>query len=446
MKKLCDICMSKEATRQDRIVSGNATLEFSYCENCYQAALSMGIPPYELAKKRLARRGSECYSCSYTAEEFEKSFLMRCPDCYRNMRAKARASAAGYFEAHRASERLFGVECDADILKNLAVSSRIRLARNVEGMPFKASYADGAQNISALFDGAVKAAKGAFDCELYQMSELSTLKKKALIELHVISLPLANSPLGAVAVEKGDDLEMSVMLNEEDRIRTQCVKDGFDLVGAYEKARRYDENLRRQLPIAYDEEFGYLTACPSNLGTGMRASIMLFLPALVMTGAINEALEQYRRRYGLTVRGYFGEGSDGAYSMYQISNSIAFNVSEREIICSVQNAAIDLCRLETSALEKVLRENKTQLIDKIFRSYGLITSAYSLSANELMQTLIDVKLGVILGVLPIHSMTPLNDLILACASSFEILTDGITEEERNVKRASIVRKRLEEVK
>lgn len=444
--RLCDICGKREAVRFDRIIENNFATDYAYCDECYTRALKGGAIPCELAKVRLMRRGLECDACGCTAEAFERDFLMGCPDCYRNMRGVALKAAAEYAKSAAGADRVPYVVCDQKELSLISlnvVSSRVRLARNVEGMPFPRNIKVADERLVRLFNGALKATEGVFDGELYPMNSLSKLKKKALVELHAISLPLANNDLGAVIVDRTG--EMSVMLNEEDHIREQCVLDGFCLGDAYGRVKRYDDSLKRILPIAYDRQMGYLTACPSNLGTGMRASVMLFLPALKRTGAIENAFSLYKSRYGLTVRGYFGEGSDSAYDMYQLSNGRTFMTDEQSILRDVTNAAIALCRLEREALTMVVQKEKTPLIDKIFRSYGVLTSAFSLSAEELMERLVDVKLGVILGVLPIKRMKELNSLIGACASSFEILTDGKTDEERNIARANIVRECLAEV-
>ncbi|MDE6302542.1 MAG: ATP--guanido phosphotransferase, partial [Clostridia bacterium] len=275
---------------------------------------------------------------------------------------------------------------------------------------------------------------------------LSKSQKKLLLERHFISIPLANNPNGAVIIERVEHPQMSVMVNEEDHFREQCVVDGHNLIGAYKRVHEYDLRLNEVIPLAYDAKLGYLTACPTNVGTGMRASEMLFLPALRRTGAIDDALKKVVKESGLTVRGYFGEGSDCAYDMYQISNSRTFGVSEINTVWQVEQAVLRLCYLERVALEKLFEQQNTSLLDGISRSYGVLMSAYSLTAQELMKLLVDVKLGVILGVLPIKSMARLNAVIEECSSSIEIKDENMSEDERNKDRARKVHSILAEGK
>lgn len=273
--------------------------------------------------------------------------------------------------------------------------------------------------------------------------------KKALIERHIISLNLANNDSSGAVIVEGDTKYggISVMVNEEDHIREQCVVDGFNLAGAFERLHRYDVNLIKSVPVAYDEQLGFLTACPTNLGTGMRASVMLFLPALKRAGAIEDALKTFKTEFGLTIRGVFGEGSEAAYDMYQVSNSRTLGVSEESIIGQVEQAAVRMCYCERVALERLVRDKQTELLDGISRSYAVLKSAYALTSKELMKLLVDVKLGVILGILPIKNTRKLDETIWSCtSSSLSIITGGNSDEERDKMRAQIVRKILAEDK
>lgn len=247
-----------------------------------------------------------------------------------------------------------------ELVKNNVVSSRIRLARNVVGLEFPRNLKVTDERVVNLINGAYSAAQGVFEARLLPMNKLDKERKKALIERHLISLALANNTQnGAVIVEGDKKFGISVMLNEEDHIREQCVEEGFNLKGAYERLRAYDERLLHALPIAYDAQLGFLTACPTNLGTGMRASCMLFLPALKRAGAIEDTLKTFKSEFGLTIRGVYGEGSDAAYDMYQISNSRTLGVSEGEIISHVEQAVARMCYCERVALEKLVKEKQT---------------------------------------------------------------------------------------
>ncbi len=335
-----------------------------------------------------------------------------------------------------------------ELVKNNVVSSRVRLARNVTGLEFPRNIKTTDQRVVDLMNGAYAAAQGVFEARLLPMNKLKKEQKKALIERHLISLALANNTQNGAAIFEGDKkFGISVMINEEDHIREQCVEEGFNLKRAYERLRVYDERLLHTLPIAYDSQLGFLTACPTNLGTGMRASCMLFLPALKRAGAIEDALKTFKSEFGLTVRGVYGEGSEAAYDMYQISNSLTLGVSEDEIISQVEQAVVRMCYCERVALEKLVKERQTELLDGISRSYAVLKGAYALTAQELMKLLVDVKIGVILGILPIKSTAITDEMIWACsASSLQILTNGSSEEESDKMRARIVRELLAEEK
>ncbi len=498
MQRTCDICGDREATLFESVIIDNNPVEYGYCRECYENALKCGKNPHEEANFRLSRRDKECKFCGYTVEDFEKNFLFGCANCYSQMRkiaidaaSKSQGVNAEFLHAHapkntvstildlKGSQGAYDVRNDNlndnferfdengsqsgvngellksakdctinELVKNNVVSSRVRLARNVTGLEFPRNIKTTDQRVVDLMNGAYAAAQGVFEARLLPMNKLKKEQKKALIERHLISLALANNTQNGAAIVEGDKkFGISVMINEEDHIREQCVEEGFSLKRAYERLRVYDERLLHTLPIAYDPQLGFLTACPTNLGTGMRASCMLFLPALKRAGAIEDALKTFKSEFGLTVRGVYGEGSEAAYDMYQISNSLTLGVSEDEIISQVEQAVARMCYCERVALEKLVKERQTELLDGISRSYAVLKGAYALTAQELMKLLVDVKIGVILGILPIKSTAITDEMIWACsASSLQILTNGSSEEERDKMRARIVRELLAEEK
>ena len=336
----------------------------------------------------------------------------------------------------------------AELTQNNVVSSRIRLARNVRGLAFPRSGKRADEKLLDVIKGAALAAEGLFDFEICLMSRLTKLQKTAFVERHIISLPLANNTAtGAVIVERGTQ-SMSIMLNEEDHIREQCVVNGYDLKGAYARLNEYDNRLIKNLPIAYDRQLGFITACPTNLGTGMRASAMLFLPALKRAGAIEDALSTFKKEYGLTVRGVYGEGSDAFCDMYQISNSRTLGLDEKTIISQVEHAVEAMCYCERAAMEKLVLEKRAQLLDGIMRSYAVLRSAYSISSGELAKLIVDVKMGVILDILPIkYTTAKLDELTVLCSpSSIQIFTGNCSAAERDIRRAQMVRRILSEDK
>ena len=450
--RLCDICRERRAERMETVVENGASVSYAYCEACYRRALAAGMDPIAVARQSIARIGLECPSCGCTAEEFEARYLFGCPDCYRHMNGVAGRELARLRQGAGGSDVVLDELTNEQRgrVRDYVVSSRVRLARNIEGLPFPRKleqlagerlagrYADA---VDGLRREAVLAAKGIFDGDIYYMAELDAIQKAMLLERHIISLPLAKSDLGAVIIERGDRPEMSIMLCEEDHIRAQCVRQGLDLAGAYSRLKKYDEALGRRLPIAYDSGLGYLTACPTNVGTGMRASVMMFLPALKCTGRLEDAFDELRERFGITVRGFFGEGSEAAYDMYQMSNADTIIFGGEDTVRLVESAAMELAAMESDATRELLYTSETKLLDRIQRSYGTLLHAHTLESDEMFELLTDVRLGVRLGlfkILPEQLDGILDDL----ATAFEIIGDDLSAERRGVRRAQIVRERL----
>ena len=327
------------------------------------------------------------------------------------------------------------------------ISSRVRLARNVRGLPFPGSgrRAD-PRLLRAMEEGAERAAQGFMDYEFLRMRELDPVRKKALVERHLISPALVrNTATGSVILERSEGV--SVMLNEEDRIREQCVEKGFALPRAYSRLNGYDDRLLALLPVAYDRELGFLTACPTNLGTGMRASVMLFLPALRLIGGIEAEIARCIGEYGMTVRGVYGEGSKAQGDMYQLSNTRTLGVTEEDILRSVERAAVEICAREREAAERLARERGEALCDRIARSYGVLTTAYKLTSAELMDLISYVKLGVILHILPLKDTETLDKLLVWCsAANLTAVTGECSPTERDIRRAAIVKGILQKEK
>ena len=321
------------------------------------------------------------------------------------------------------------------------ISSRVRLARNLVGYPFASKLdAAGANEIIEKVSAPLEAA----GFRKINFSDISPVMATSYVERHYVSPEFAQkeTPHALLLQENGG---MAVMVCEEDHLRIQSILPGLALDEAYRNASRIEKRLDEEFDFAYSEKLGYLTHCPTNLGTGMRESCMLFLPALKRAGAIEDTLKTFKSEFGLTIRGVYGEGSDAAYDMYQISNSRTLGVSEGEIISHVEQAVARMCYCERVALEKLVKEKQTELLDGISRSYAVLKGAYALTAQELMKLLVDVKIGVILGILPIKSTAITDEMIWACsASSLQIITNGSSEEERDKARARIVRKLLTE--
>ena len=328
-------------------------------------------------------------------------------------------------------------------INNFVVSSRVRLARNINGFnfPHKLDHEKAYELIKKTYD--VVSVCGNYTMRI--MAQMSEIERGAYVERHLISPALAKSDrIGAVIVD-GDE-KVSIMLNEEDHIRAQCIESGFHLPQAFSGISKIDDRINQALSIAYDGELGFLTCCPTNLGTGMRASVMVFLPMLTLSNEMNNAAAALSRRF-ITVRGHYGEGSSASGFMYQISNQASLGVSEEEIISAVISAATTVCTEEFKLLEAHYGKNKIEVTDTVYRAKGLLTSAYVLSSAEFVKLFVDLKLGVTLGIADCKDLNRLNKLSEQVLPSNLILASGknLSGIERDLFRAELVKKTLGEI-
>ncbi len=293
----------------------------------------------------------------------------------------------------------------------IVLSTRIRLARNIASHPFP-GWANQAQREQLRKTVFHVLGKNSFLTEgvQIQMESLSALEKQVLVERHLISRELSESETGAgVVVSK--DQSLSLMVNEEDHLRIQVVKSGFDFSATWEQIDRLDTSLEDELDWAFSPEMGYLTACPTNLGTGIRASAMLHLPGLVLQEHMEKVVRMVNQ-LGMAVRGLFGEGSEATGSIFQISNQQTLGESEPEIIkrlLSILNAVIEQ---EEHARMKILEDKPDKLFDKIGRAYGILRNGHLLSSGEAMNLLSLMRLSVDLGMLPEEYRTHVDRLFI----------------------------------
>ncbi len=329
---------------------------------------------------------------------------------------------------------------DSDIV----ISSRVRIARNLTNRPFPMLATE--RDKQSLFDEVAAAAKqlanrelGNF--ELLKMADLTDVEKQVLVEKHLISPALLEASGGAVMLRS--DEEISVMLNEEDHLRLQCLLPGYQLDGAYQMVDRLDDALEETLDYSFDETKGYLTACPTNVGTGMRASVMMHLPALVLTGQIGRILSAVTH-VGLAVRGIYGEGTDALGNLFQISNQITLGQSEEEIIGNLHGVARQIVDHERGARQYLLRDGKEQIEDRVCRSFGILAYARQIDSKEAMQRLSDVRLGIDLGIIKGVSANILKELMVATQPGFlqKYYGHEMSPAIRDVKRAALMRERL----
>lgn len=328
------------------------------------------------------------------------------------------------------------------LYEKVAVSTRVRLARNFKDYPFpnRLKDAETAREMVRLVSAELMRAE---EFDLYDMSKLPSEEAAYLIERNLISQDLWNHRAIAAALVSKDE-SISVMINEEDHIREQYFMKGCFLQSTYERISGIDDIIAECIPFAFDEELGYLTACPTNLGTGLRASVMLFLPALSRRGLIRRLLPQFNR-WGLTVRGAFGEGSTNEGELFQISNEVTLGVTEEEILESVRNAVDQVVEFELRERERMRTEDEVALTDAVLRSYGILTNCMAIDEREFMRRMVDVKLGVALGILNADGdFTKLDDLIVAMrpANINRRCVRTLTEEEQSVYRAEYAGRKL----
>jgi protein arginine kinase len=322
----------------------------------------------------------------------------------------------------------------------VVLSTRIRLARNLAGPPFP-ERADVSQRRDVLTRCADQISalpqmdKGSF----FDVAELSALEKQVLVERHLISRELCDGEEGAgVYINKGQTC--SVMINEEDHLRIQFLKTGFNLKSVWKQIDAFDSELEKTIDVAFTPEFGYLTACPTNLGTGLRASVMMHLPGLVISGQMERVIRAVNQ-LGITVRGLFGEGSDATGHIFQISNQQTLGESEAEILERLGNVLKTIIDHELNARFKYLEEDKAKLLDQVGRAYGVLKNVHVISSNEAMNLLSLIRLAVDFGMLPEENRADVDRLVIECQPGHVqyAAQEGIEPEARDIARADKLR-------
>ncbi len=318
---------------------------------------------------------------------------------------------------------------------DIAVTTRIRLARNVRSVPYPAKMtAQMAREMISRVWEAVKNSPIGENAKLFEMETLSELQKQSLIERHLISTQLAKSALPA-AVIISDDEKVSIMINEEDHIRLQVFAEGLDAEGAYEYAKQIETAISKEIEFDVDEEFGFLTSCPTNAGTGLRASVMLHLPAISLTKSVNPLIK-WAANLGMTVRGLYGEGSKASGALFQLSNQVTLGTSEKEIISRFTAAACSLISEERRICAEIYEKSPSMIKDKCLRSLGLLKYGYMISSNEAMQLVSDVCMGKNTGIIKnINLATLREEMFNTMPATLSKDYENLSPEERDVKRA-----------
>ncbi|MBP9855237.1 MAG: protein arginine kinase [Candidatus Omnitrophica bacterium] len=326
---------------------------------------------------------------------------------------------------------------------NIVMSSRIRLARNLTGMPFpnKASKKELNQILTTVHNTIEEV--GYFKTSsLFKISELDNVDKQFLIERHLISHDHAANPDGKAVLISREE-ELSVMINEEDHLRIQVMQSGLNLDQAWEMINNIDDALSEKLDFAYSMHWGYLTACPTNTGTAMRGSVMLHLPALVMTKQINKVMAAISK-LNFASRGFYGEGTQASGNIYQISNQLSMGHSETDVLQNIKGLIRQVIEQEEQARQALLLQNKPMLEDKIFRSYGILKNAHIITSQETVDLLSMVRLGIDLGILKEINRKSINELFITIQPAHLQKIGGkkLTAAERDAKRANLIRKKL----
>ena len=323
-----------------------------------------------------------------------------------------------------------------ELYDGIAISSRIRLARNVDGLKF---YTKLQSDVDAEYitSSVVKILEKKDVFNFLTLKELTLSECNALFEQHLISKELIeNKDISSVAIS--EDEKIIIMINEEDHIREQAIEDGFNLYKPYRKLKVIDDELIANLPIAFDDKYGFITASPSNLGTGMRASVMLFLPALEKTGGI-EQLVSSAKVNGLTVRGIYGEGSKALGQFYQISNQGSLGLDENEIIDKVSEFGYDICKQEQLARKYLLENEYESCKDACLRAYGILANCYALGEEEMISLLSNVKLGQVLGFIDVKSEEKFQKLYFeGSRANLKELFEFFDEKKENILRAEYI--------
>lgn len=326
---------------------------------------------------------------------------------------------------------------------DIVMTSRVRLARNLVGHPFPGwarkedrsiimeEVRPSLENLSEMKDSFSE-----------EMTKLTALEKQVLVERHLISREHAAKGPGCGTVMNRAQT-ISVMVNEEDHLRMQAIRPGLQLLSAFRSLDQIDSALEKELPYAFDHQYGYLTACPTNLGTGMRASAMLHLPGLVLSEQINQTI-QGANKIGLAVRGLYGEGTEALANLFQISNQNTLGTDEKEIIEHLDRVITQMIENEKNARMKILEDKPTMMQDQIGRAYAVLKYAHIITSKEALNYLSMIRLGCDLGFVPEEERETINVLLTEIQPAHLQISAKrkLSPEERDILRADIIRTNL----
>jgi len=326
---------------------------------------------------------------------------------------------------------------------NIVFSSRIRFARNLDKLPFP-HWANKKQSMQAA--DIIAEAAGKIELlkksEIFELNDLDSVDKQFLIERHLMSYEQAQKTDSKLVIIDEDEI-ISIMGNEEDHLRIQVIQSGFNLFEAFNIITKIDDYFSKEVTYAFSPEWGYLTACPTNTGTGMRGSVMLHLPALVMTRQINQVLAAIAK-LSFAARGLYGEGTQAMGNLFQISNQVSLGHNENEIIENINGLIRQIIEQENQAREALLNQNRSMLEDKINRSFGILKSAHIITSQETIELISLVRLGCDLAVIKDINKQTINELFIITQPAHLQKIEGkkLSSAERDLKRAEIIRSKL----
>ena len=329
----------------------------------------------------------------------------------------------------------------------VVLSSRARLARNVAGCKFPTSAeSETKKRIVNYFDSTLSRSELLSAGHYYKASDISDLDRDFLVERHLISPAFFNGDIyKALFIDKNE--RVSIMVNEEDHLRIQALAPGLDPAEALRLASKYDTEVGRYLEYDFDVDFGYLTACPTNAGTGMRASVLIHLPGLVLTRDIEKVIT-FISRSGLVVRGFYGEGSDVLGNLFQISNQNTLGITEDEILNQIGRITREIIEKESIARQRLMDEAADMIEDKIWRAYGILKNARVLTSDEVMNLLSAIRLGHAMKIIDFLDISLINEILLLSQPAHLQKYYGreMDNNRRDFVRAQMVREKLRHTK
>lgn len=325
---------------------------------------------------------------------------------------------------------------DSGFQDDIVLSTRIRLARNLKGIPFPNSMTEGeGEKVIEAVTGALSKLNYKFN--LIRLSKISVNEQQKLLEEHLISPQmLKNTESKAVLIS--EDGFISILINEEDHIRMQCICAGAESEKAYDLISKIDDFLGKNVEYAFHNKYGHLTACPTNVGTGMRLSFMLHLPALCMTRLADNMFATVGK-LGVTVRGMYGEGTKSSGNIFQISNQVTLGKTETELAQNITNVVNEIIAKERELRRRIIQEKGITTEDKIMRSYGIMRYAKKISTEELAGIISNVRLGVSLGIIQDIKVKNLNEIMVTTRPAHIMEKGAATGFERDVRRAEMIK-------